>query len=478
MFKIKLIRKILLFLIIFILGLFNSIYTQTISDSLAKQVDALFNVWDKSDSPGCALGVIKDGKLIYARGYGMADLEHNLPITPNSVFYVGSVSKQFVAMCILLLEESGKLSLDDEVQKFLPELPRYEKPITIRHLIHHTSGLRDYLTLWRLSGRDYLDYMNDKTVLDLICHQKELNFPPGEEFLYSNSGYFLLAEIVKRVSGKSLKEFASENIFKPLGMNNSHFHDDHHHIIKNRAFGYTKLENGQFGNLFMRFDLVGSGGLYTTVDDLFLWDQNFYHNKLGKGGPGLINKMLERGWLSNGKELDYAFALQHGTYRGAKTVSHGGALGGYRAQLLRFPDLRFSVIILSNLAQFNPTEMAYKVADIFLANHLGPRETKTEPLRTTQESSPEIHLKPERLVEYTGRYFSDELQAFYNFKIVDSKLWLYIFNNPPIPLRPVDEDVFESQFRITFQRNANGKISGFRLDAGRVKNLLFVRARK
>ena len=473
MIKIKLIREILLPLSIFIFCSYNE--AQILNDSLTEQVDALFAEWDKLDSPGCALGVIKDGKLIYARGYGMADLEHNIPITPNSIFYVGSVSKQFVAMCILLLEESGKLSLDDEVQKFIPELPRYEKPITIRHLIHHTSGLRDYLTLWRLSGRNYLDYMNDEAVLELICRQKELNFLPGEEFLYSNSGYFLLAEIVKRASGKSLKEFASENIFKPLGMKHSHFHDDHHHIIKNRAFGYMKLENGQFGNLFMRFDLVGSGGLYTTVEDLFLWDQNFYHNKLGNGTPELINKMLTRGKLNNGEELDYATALQHGIYRGEKTISHGGALGGYRAQLLRFPELNFSVIILSNLDRFNPTEMAYKVTDIFLANYLGPREIKTEQAQTTQESSPEIHLKPEQLEEYTGRYFSDELQVFYNFKVIDSKLWLHIFNNPPIPLRAMDKDVFESQFRIKFQRGVNGEIMGFRLDAGRVKNLFFER---
>lgn len=333
-------------------------------------VDALFEEWNNVNSPGCALAVIKNGEILYSRGYGVADLEHDIPITTSSVFYVGSVSKQFVTMCVLLLEEEGKLSLDDNIRKYLPWFPDYGTPITIRHLIHHTSGIKDYLSLWNKSGRSYLDYMPEDEVYKMICDQKELNFTPGEEHRYSNSCYFLLWFIIERASGTTLKQYAHENIFKPLGMNMSHFHDDYLHIIKDRAIGYRPLDDGSFGNLVMRFDLVGSGGLYTSVEDLYKWDQNFYDNKLGKTGQALIDKMLTNGRFNNGEEINYAFALVNDVYRGAKVVRHSGSLGGYRTQMMRFPDNRFSVIILSNLSSFNPTELAYKVADIVLQNEL------------------------------------------------------------------------------------------------------------
>ncbi|MEA3436536.1 MAG: serine hydrolase domain-containing protein, partial [Thermodesulfobacteriota bacterium] len=272
----------------------------------------------------------------------MADLEHNIHISPSTIFYIGSVSKQFVTMCILLLEEQEKLNLDDEIQEYLPDFPQYGTPLTIRHFIHHTSGVRDFLTLWTLSGNDYLDHIDEDAVYRLIKRQKALNFTPGDKYLYSNSCYFMLAMIVEKVSGQSLKEFARENIFEKLGMLNSHFHDDYLHIIKNRAFSYEPIEDG-FNNLIMRFDLVGSGGLYTNIEDLYLWDQNFYKNELGKGGPEAIERMHEEGILNNGESAGYAFALRNGTYRGLRTVSHGGSLAGYRAQLMRFPEQHFSV---------------------------------------------------------------------------------------------------------------------------------------
>jgi len=347
------------------LFLLTSCAEQDRIESLNPEIDKLFEEWDNDSSPGCALAIVKDGKIEYSRGYGMADLEHDIPITTSSVFYVGSVSKQFVTMCVLLLEEEGKLSLDDNITKYLPEFPDYGTPITIRNLIHHTSGIKDYLTLWEETGRSYLDYMPEDEVYKMICAQEELNFTPGEEHRYSNSCYFLLWFIIERASGTTLKQYASDNIFKPLGMNMSHFHDDYLHIIKDRAIGYSQ-DNGTFGNLVMRFDLVGSGGLYTTVEDLYKWDQNFYNNKLGKNGQALIDKMLTNGRFNNGEEVNYAFALVNDVYRGAKVVRHSGSLGGYRAQMMRFPENQFSVIILSNLSTFNPTELAYKVADIVL----------------------------------------------------------------------------------------------------------------
>ncbi len=354
-------------------------------------IDSLFLEWNKPNVPGCALGIIKDGKLIYSNGYGIGDLEHDIEITPSSVFYIGSVSKQFVAFSILLLEEQGKLNLDDRIQKFLPEFPEYDTPLTIRHFIHHTSGVRDYLTLMYLKGRNYLDNTDADEVYELIKRQKELNFSPGEKYLYSNSCYFMLAMIVEKAAGQSLKMFAHENIFQPLGMRNTLFYDDNTDLIKNRVFSYDKKSNEEgFNNLIMRFDLVGSGGVYSNIEDLFLWDQNFYSNILGKGGQKIIQKMHEEGLLNSGKSSGYAFALNNGTYKGLKTVSHGGSLAGYRAQLMRFPEEKFSVIILANRGDANPTRKSFQVADILLKDKFvgesNKKEIRTDTLDTTKIS--------------------------------------------------------------------------------------------
>ena len=349
-------------------------------------IDSLFLEWNKPATPGCAIGIIEDGKLIYSNGYGIADLEHDIEITPSSVFYIGSVSKQFVTFSILLLEEQGKIDLDDKIQKYLPDFPIYNSTLTIRNFIHHTSGVRDYLILLYLKGRNDLDNTDVDEVYELIKKQKELNFIPGEEYSYSNSCYFMLAMIVEKAAGQSLKDFAHENIFQPLGMKNSLFYDDNTDLIKNRVFSYDKKNNEEgFNNLIMRFDLVGSGGVYSNIEDLYLWDQNFYNNKLGKGGQSIIDKMHEEGLLNNGESCGYAFALNNGTYRGLKTVSHAGAFAGYRAQLMRFPDEKFSVIILANRGDSNPTRKSFQIADILLKDKFveKPEKKKTKNPKTT-----------------------------------------------------------------------------------------------
>ena len=536
--------------------------SSAIADKKTDAVNKLFSQWDKKDSPGCALAVVKDGEIIYKKGYGMANLELNIPITPKSVFYIGSVSKQFVSMCIALLTKQNKLSLDDDIRKFVPELPYYGHPITVRHLIHHTSGLRDYLSLLGIAGIDYGTY-HQKDVIELVARQRELNFSPGEEYLYSNSGYFLLAVIAERASGKSLREFAEENIFKPLGMKNSHFHDDYRMLIKNRASGYFPSGEGKHRNFISTFDCVGSGGLFTSVEDLFLWDQNFYHYKVG--GKDLIDLMHTKGKLNSGEELDYAFALVIGKYKGLKTVSHGGALGGYRSALIRFPEQNFSVICLSNLSSFNPIRLSRQGADIYLADHFIEEKAKPEakpaekakfitiPKKNLQEKTgaymdpkngavmrlglrgntlilessgqrftlaalsetefevlkAPIHtvikfekpkkgepmlmhiyregelshtyesfklVKPtsEQLKEYTGGYHSDELQVTFRLALKEGKLHFVHKNAPERPLQPALKDNFTlGGYRINFIRDEEKKLTGFTLDAGRVKNLRF-----
>jgi CubicO group peptidase (beta-lactamase class C family) len=265
---------------------------------IASRVDQIFARWDRPDSPGCALGVIKDGKLIYKKGYGMANLEHDIPISPATVFNIGSASNQFTAMSILLLAKQGKLSLDDDIRKYLPELSAYQDTITIRHLIHHTGGIRDRIDILRLASRDFDQVYREDDIIELLVRQKELNFKPGARQLFSSSGYVLLASIVKKVSEKSLRQFANENIFTPLGMTNTGFQDEDAMIIKNRATDYLYNNNeGGFEMKKSNVEPVGDGGLLTTVEDLLLWDQNFYQNKLG--GPELIDQLLTTGTLND-----------------------------------------------------------------------------------------------------------------------------------------------------------------------------------
>ncbi|MFN7999633.1 MAG: serine hydrolase domain-containing protein [Acidobacteriota bacterium] len=341
------------------------------------RVNKLFEKWDKPTSPGCALSVIKDGQIIHKRGFGMANLDHDIPITPATIFHVASVSKQFTAASIALLAQQNKLSLDDPVRKYIPELPDFGTPITIRHLVHHTSGLRDQWTLLGLSGLRYgLDRIADSDVLDVMARQKDLNFRPGEKYLYCNTGYTLLAVIVARVSGQSFREFTDANIFRPLGMKNTHFRDDFAEIVKNQAYGYLPT-----GNTFRvgatNFDTTGATSLLTTVEDLALWDQNFYTPKVG--GAAFIEQMRQRGKLNNGETISYAFAQTQGKYHGLPIEEHSGADSGYRAHLMRFPEEHFSVAVTCNAGPVDTSNLARKVADIYLAGKFKDAPNQTAP---------------------------------------------------------------------------------------------------
>lgn len=334
------------------------------------RVDQLFAKWDKPDTPGCALAVIKDGQTAYRRAYGEANLELAVPLNTSSVFNVGSIAKQFTAMSVLLLAQRGKLSLDDDVRKYVPEVHDFGTRITLRHLIQHTSGLRDFLEVLEMAGHRAGDITTEKDILDMVSRQRTLNHMPGEEFLYTNTGYVLLAVVVKRVSGQPLTEFAEANIFKPLGMTDTHFYDDHRAIIKGLVDGYLPGEGGGFLKWMPADDFVGSSNLFTTVEDLARWDRNFYDRKVG--GPAVIEQMLTTAMLNDGSQLEYASGLYVTTYKGLKTVIHNGSTLGYQGALHRFPEQRFSVAVLCNVRGNNPDALARGVADIYLAGQLKP----------------------------------------------------------------------------------------------------------
>ncbi len=444
-------------------------------EPLKVKVDALFARWDKPDSPGCALGVIKDGSFIYKRGYGMANLDYNIPISPDTSFYIASTSKQFTAMSIALLAREGKISLDDDIRKYLPEIPQYQSPVTIRHLIYHTSGIRDYLELTDLAGRHTEDVNTDDDFIKLIARQKNLNFKPGEKYLYSNSGYFLLSQIVKRVSGKSLRVFADENIFKPLGMVNTRFHDDRSEIIKNRATGYFPRKGGGFSVLITNFDGVGDGGLFTSVEDLLLWNQNFYNNKLA-GGADLINNLFTTGTLNNGEKTDYAFALMTSDYKGLKMISHGGSFNGFRAEMLRFPEQKFSVICLCNLGSIDATGLARKVADIFLEKQL-KQPAKDDGNGAVSESA-FLKLSEQELAGVAGLYFNPTNVTHRRVIVKDGKLLFVINANNAFELKAISASRFlmpdiPAKVEVSFSPPQPGKVKNMQVAGGGGKPEIF-----
>lgn len=334
-----------------------------VNDSLAKKIDHVFSEWDKTNSPGCSLAVLKDGKVIYTHGYGMSNLEYGIAISPASVFHVASISKQFTAAAIQRLALEGKLSLNDDVRKYVPEMPDLGQPITLAHLMHHTSGLRDQWDLLALAGWRGSDLITEDDVLDVLKRQQALNFAPGEEYLYCNTGYTLLGVVVKRVTGVSLRHYADSVFFQPLGMSSTHFHSDHTEIVPNRTSAYVK-EEGHWAINIPVFDTYGATSLFTTVGDLAKWDENFYSAKVG--GREFIDAMLQPGVLNTGKVQTYGSGLALGEYHGRRFVEHSGADAGYRAHIIRFPAEHFSVIVLANLGEINPSNLCRRVADLFL----------------------------------------------------------------------------------------------------------------
>jgi CubicO group peptidase (beta-lactamase class C family) len=415
--------------------------------SRKERIDAIFAEYDKPDSPGCALGVIRKGKLTYKHGYGMASLEHRVPISSKTVFRIGSVSKQFTAAAVALLAEEGTISVDDDVRKYIPEMPAYDHPITIRQLIHHTSGLRDYTGLAPMAGIDTTDHYTDEESLVLIARQRGTDFAPGDEYSYSNSGYFLLGQIVKRASGKSLREYAEEKMFGPLGMTHTHFHDSLEDVVAKRAYGYSPVEGGGFRVDMTGWEQVGDGGIFTTIEDLLLWDRNFYDNRLGRGGPALIETLETTGRLNDGKEIDYAYALVVDEYRGLRRVSHGGSWVGFRAQLTRYPEQRLSVAVLCNLGTASPGTLARRVADIYLASKFKEEEDKEaeadERTGGGPASSPErVTVRDDELRQLAGHYWSDGRNMASEIAVVDGQLVYRSGPGEEIPLIPLGSGRF------------------------------------
>ncbi len=423
-----------------------------------------------SETPGCALGVVQSGQLVYGRGYGMANLEHGIPINTTSVFRIGSVSKQFAAAVAALAAMEGYLDLEDPLQKWIPELPDYGEPLTLRHTLNHTSGLRDYITLMSLKGLRGDDFYTVAELLEVQALQEELNFPSGSEYLYSNSGYVLATEAVARAVGKPFKDYAEEVLFRPLQMSHSHFHDDHNHIVPLRADGYSPRGDG-FRTNMTTLDMIGDGGVYTSIDDMVHWVTALEQDGIRSG----LTPILEtRGVLNSGEEISYALGQSHGEHRGLATIGHGGSWVGFRADVLRFPSQGTSIVTLCNRADASPSGRAIQVADIVLAEHLAPvsEEPSLEAEDTRERTEPSEINDPS---PYLGMYYSPELDVNYEFVNTGGSLVVHVGSNAESELQRISGDTLAAGSRTFRFSRERGGVTGFELDAGRVVHLRFRR---
>jgi CubicO group peptidase (beta-lactamase class C family) len=413
----------------------TTVFAQILPDSLTKRIDNLFIRWNNTLSPGCAIGIVRNDSLIYAKGYGLANLEYAIPISPETIFHTASVSKQFTAYAIVLLARQGKLKLDDDIHKYLPWFPDLKEKITIRQLLNHTSGIRDQWQLLAVSGTRLDDVITQDHIVKLLSKQQALSFKPGEQYSYSNSGFTMLAEIVKAVTGQTLRAFTDSAIFKPLNMKNTHFHDDYTEIVKNRSYSYNRKANIHFTNSILSYSNAGATSLFCNVNDMANWMMNFYIPKVGTQKD--IELLTQKGKLNDGKELSYALGIVVNTYKGWKQYSHSGGDAGYRTYITVFPDLKMGFIVFSNLGDFNPVAKTYELADLFI------KDTATKVIATAPSAIDTGKAILKDLVSarnFAGHYLSDA-GAQFSFTLRNQKLYWDWYGRSDLLLK-AEKDTF------------------------------------
>jgi CubicO group peptidase (beta-lactamase class C family) len=397
-------------------------FTQSLPDSTIKKIDSLFLKWNTANSPGCTVGIVRNDSLIFSKGYGMANLEYAVPNEPQTLFHMASVSKQFTAYSIVLLARQGKLNLDDDIHKWLPWFPDLKEKITICNLLNHTSGIRDQWQLLAISGTRLDDVITQDQIVKILGKQQALNFKPGDKYSYSNSGFTMLAEIVKAVSGQTFRKFTDSAIFKPLGMTSTHFHDDYTEIEKNRSYSYDRKDSTHFINAVLSYSVAGATSLFTNINDMSKWVMNFYEHRLGDQKD--IDMLTQKGKLNNGKELSYALGIVNDTWKGWRNYSHSGGDAGYRTHVTVFPDLKMGFIVFSNLGDFNPGEKVYAIADFFIKD----TAAKKVAVKKNQRDSTFAILKDTLSIKkFIGNYIGEEGLPF-SFDIRNSQLHYHIYD--------------------------------------------------
>jgi CubicO group peptidase (beta-lactamase class C family) len=456
-----------------------------VAPAVADALAAVFKDWSDPAAPGAAVAVYRGGRAVYARGFGAASLEHEVAIGPRTRFDLASTSKQFTAACVALLVLDGKLSLDDPLRRHVPSLPAWADATTIRHCLFHTSGIRDYLALLAFSGKDYRDVAGDADALRALERQRALSFPVGSKHDYSNSGYFLLSQVVRAASGKSLAAFARERIFAPLGMTETDFVDDQTRVVPRRATAYEK-KGGRWAISMSDWEQTGDGGVVTNVEDLAKWVENFATGKVG--GPPFLALMATRGALDDGTALDYGFGLSHHRAGDVVGISHAGGWAGYRAELFRLPDEDLAVAVLANRADADPTTKAQQALKVAREAGLGSRppavagapasKPASRPRRTTSRPAPPppVDATPAYLAAFVGAYRSDEVEATWTLTVEKRGLRVRGPGGVDETLFPAGRDVFASMGGTsTFVRDAADRPTRFTVKMRGLDGLVFER---
>lgn len=474
-------EKVCLKILLIFMSLLWSIGQAQEELSPSRKMDTLFSKYSLNTTPGVAIGIVKDGQLIFSRGYGSANLEYDIPITSKTRFHVASISKQFTAFAIYLLKDQGLLDLNDDIRKYIPEFPNYGPTIRIRHLLAHTSGLRDQWALLTLAGWQLEDVITTEQVLKLAGQQKALNFEPGTDFSYCNTSFTLLSKIVEKVSGLKFSVFTHENIFKPLGMSNTLFYENFHDVVKNRAYSYEK-KNNRYVKKKLNYSNVGPTSLFTNVEDLTKWSNNFEHPIVGS--KALINEFNEISTLDNGEPVIFSVikkdTLYHAkgqisrSHRGVHMIKHGGHDAGFRAFLARFPDENMSIITLSNDEHYEIFARGLEIAEFYLESTMGPKvyEGQKPPLIVEKKKEEQISLEP-----FVGSYHSNELSTTYHIKIQENQLVISHQRLPNMPLTHKRGTKFYGNnyfnFEIDFIKNRNERVTGFEISNFGVRKLQF-----
>lgn len=443
-------------------------FAQQVPDE--SRIDRIFARYDQN-TPGCAAALYQNGEITFAKGYGMANIEHGIPNSPQTVFRIASASKQFAAVAIAILAEDGQLSLEDDIRKFFPELQDYGHTIRVRHLVYHQSGLRDYLDLAWLA--EWGDAYGMDDVMEMMSRQKGINFEPGTEYAYSNSGYVMTALIVEKVTGQSLREWSETHMFAPLGMENTHWHDDHSHIVPNRAYGYRRKDMDDYQTSLTTLDVVGDGALMTTVEDLLRWDNNFYDNRLGKGNPELIKLIETPGRFKDLTEGDYGFGLTIDEYEGTPEIWHDGSWYGVASSIHRYPEYRTGISVLCNDEDADATRYARSIAYEVIPQL--PNDGVLESV-TTYLGSDEVYSE-DVLAAYVGRYYSTEVDGDLDFVVSEGELQLDRRSGLIVLGAPKGKpDTFgDGYFRYVFERDENGNVISVEVRSDRMYDLRFVR---
>ncbi|WP_437395877.1 serine hydrolase domain-containing protein [Flagellimonas lutimaris] len=443
-----------------------------ITDESKNQIDALFNDWDLGNHPGGVVGVAKADEVIYSNSFGNASLEYQVPNTTETLFNIGSISKQFTAMGIILLEKRGLLSIDDPVQRYFPEFPIFNKSITIKHLLQHTSGLRDFHDLMALAGWRGDDYRTNEDVLRLLQKQTDLNFEPGEQFMYSNTGYVVLAEIIEKVTGEGFKTWMQNNVFEPLQMQNTYVEDNYQRIVPSRATSYYHSHDKVFEMAQGYWAYTGAGNMYSTVEDLLKWSNNFYNSS--KEWEGAFEMLQTLGQLSNGTPINYGYGIYVDEKFEKKRIQHAGVVGGYRTFLSIYPEEELSIVVLTNFSNAPFGEKADDIAGILFSK----TRKKNNPFSNSnvvekKKNQPSQSLD---LTDYTGTFYSPEIDTHYTFYLKSDTLKCSHARYGELKMEVVGLDMFKSSWplgNIKMSRNKKGEIIGLHISTGRVKNLWF-----